>query len=91
MIVLAAFVALHVDAASARSLQTLVPFGRLIYPSGYANANAAQWLMAFWPALLLARSGTCHGACGEFLLAARCCWPRSRCSARAAARCSRRP
>jgi hypothetical protein len=56
MIVLAAFVALHVDDASATSLQTLVPFGRLIYPSGYANANAAQWLMAFWPAVLLARS-----------------------------------
>jgi O-antigen ligase len=56
MIGLAAFVALHVDAASARSLQTMVPFGRLIYPSGYANANAALWLMAFWPALLLTRS-----------------------------------
>ena len=26
-----------------------------MYPSGYANANAAQWLMAFWPAVLLAR------------------------------------
>ena len=25
-------------------------------PAGYANASAAQWLMAFWPALLLARS-----------------------------------
>jgi tetratricopeptide (TPR) repeat protein len=53
---LAAYVALHVDVASATSLQALLPFGRLIYPSGYANANAAQWLMAFWPALLLARS-----------------------------------
>jgi O-Antigen ligase len=56
MIALAAFVAIHIDAASATRLQTLLPFGRLIYPSGYANANAAQWLMAFWPALLLARS-----------------------------------
>ena len=36
--------------------QTLLPGGRLLYPSGYPNANAAQWLMAFWPALLLARS-----------------------------------
>ncbi|HEY2767200.1 MAG TPA: O-antigen ligase family protein, partial [Solirubrobacteraceae bacterium] len=27
------------------------------YPTGYPNASAAQWLMAFWPALLLARSG----------------------------------
>jgi tetratricopeptide (TPR) repeat protein len=56
MICLAAFVALHVNAATATSLQSLFPGGRLVYPSGYANANAAQWLMAFWPALLLARS-----------------------------------
>jgi hypothetical protein len=56
MIGLAAYVALHLDAASSASLGTLLPFGRLTYPSGYANANAAQWLMAFWPALLLARS-----------------------------------
>src|ERR1700730_16796692 len=56
MIALAAFVALHVNAASSASLQRELPFGRLIYPSGYANANAAQWLMAFWPALLLSRS-----------------------------------
>lgn len=55
MIALAAFVALHVDAAGAAQLQTLLPGGRLQYPSGYANANAAQWLMAFWPAVLLAR------------------------------------
>jgi O-antigen ligase/polysaccharide polymerase Wzy-like membrane protein len=55
MIALAAFVALHVDAAGVAGLQTLLPGGRLEYPSGYANANAAQWLMAFWPALLLAR------------------------------------
>jgi hypothetical protein len=59
MIGLAAFVALHVNAAAAGSparLASLLPGGRLVYPSGYANANAAQWLMAFWPALLLARS-----------------------------------
>jgi tetratricopeptide (TPR) repeat protein len=56
MIVLAAFVALHIDAATGASLQGMLPGGRLSYPSGYANANAAQWLMAFWPALLLARS-----------------------------------
>jgi len=56
MVVLAAFVALHLDAAGAARLQTLIPGGRLEYPAGYANANAAQWLMAFWPALLLARS-----------------------------------
>jgi tetratricopeptide (TPR) repeat protein len=53
---LAAFTLLHLDAAGAAPLQELVPGGRLVYPTGYANANAAQWLMAFWPALLLARS-----------------------------------
>jgi tetratricopeptide (TPR) repeat protein len=58
MICLAAFVALHVNAAagSPARLATLLTEGRLVYPSGYANASAAQWLMAFWPALLLARS-----------------------------------
>jgi tetratricopeptide (TPR) repeat protein len=56
MIALAAFAALHVDAASAVKLRELVPDGRLLYPTGYPNANAAQWLMALWPALLLARS-----------------------------------
>ncbi len=53
MIALAAFTALHVDHGS---LARLLPDGRLVYPTGYPNANAAQWLMAFWPALLLARS-----------------------------------
>jgi hypothetical protein len=58
LIGLAAFAALHIDAAatSAARLQTLLPDGRLIYPAGYVNADAAQWLMACWPALLLARS-----------------------------------
>ena len=56
LIALAAFTALHLDAASAGSLERLLPGGRLDYPTGYPNANAAQWLMAFWPALLLARS-----------------------------------
>ncbi len=53
----ALFTALHVDAAtgSASRLLALLPGGRLVYPAGYVNANAAQWLMAFWPALLLAR------------------------------------
>jgi tetratricopeptide (TPR) repeat protein/predicted secreted protein len=53
---LALFVSLHVDGASSAALESLLPEGRLIYPSGYANANAALWLMAFWPSLLLARS-----------------------------------
>lgn len=62
MIVLAGFVALHVNAAahSTARLQSLLPGGRLTYPSGYANANAAQWLIAFWPALLLAREPRLH-------------------------------
>jgi O-Antigen ligase len=62
MIGLAAFVALHVNAAahSPARLESLFPGARLVYPSGYANANAAQWLMAFWPALLLARERSLH-------------------------------
>jgi tetratricopeptide (TPR) repeat protein/predicted secreted protein len=56
MIGLAAYVALHLDAAAGAELARLLPGGRLIYPSGYPNANAAQWLIAFWPAVLLARS-----------------------------------
>ena len=56
MVGLAVFVALHLNTATGASLQGLLPGGRLVYPTGYANANAAQWLMAFWPALLLARS-----------------------------------
>ncbi len=53
MIGLAGFTALHVASGD---IAKLLPEGRLSYPSGYPNANAAQWLMAFWPALLLARS-----------------------------------
>ena len=53
---LALFVALRLSAATGVSLRSLIPGGRLAYPSGYPNASAAQWLMAFWPALLLARS-----------------------------------
>jgi tetratricopeptide (TPR) repeat protein len=50
------FVLLHIDdAAGAARLIVLLPGGRLVYPAGYVNANAAQWLMACWPALLLAR------------------------------------
>jgi tetratricopeptide (TPR) repeat protein len=55
MIALAAFVALHVN-AEAGHLGGLFAGERLAYPTGYPNASAAQWLMAFWPALLLARS-----------------------------------
>ena len=58
LIALAAFAVLHINAAagSATRLAALLPEGRLVYPAGYANADAAQWLMACWPALLLARS-----------------------------------
>ncbi len=56
LIALAAFAVLHVNAAGAAGLQALLPGARLAYPTGYPNANAAQWLMAFWPAVLLARS-----------------------------------
>jgi tetratricopeptide (TPR) repeat protein len=56
MIGLAAYTALHVDAASSASLQTMLPGGRLDYPTGYPNANAAQWLMPFWCAVMLART-----------------------------------
>jgi O-antigen ligase len=57
LIGVALFTALHVGAAAghAARLLALLPGGRLVYPAGYVNANAAQWLMAFWPALLLAR------------------------------------
>ncbi|HEV7586383.1 MAG TPA: O-antigen ligase family protein [Solirubrobacteraceae bacterium] len=56
MVGLAVYVALHLKSASTAELQRLLPSGRLVFLTGYANANAAQWLMAFWPALLLARS-----------------------------------
>jgi tetratricopeptide (TPR) repeat protein len=56
LIALGVFTLLYLDAATSASLRTLIPGGRLDYPSGYPNANAAQWLMAFWPALLLAAS-----------------------------------
>ncbi len=52
---LALYTLVHLAAVSAGRLPALLPGGRLVFPSGYANANAAQWLMAFWPALLLAR------------------------------------
>jgi tetratricopeptide (TPR) repeat protein len=60
LIGLALFVLLHVDGASGAGLQVLFPGARLTYPSSYANANAAQWLMAFWPALLLVRTRELH-------------------------------
>lgn len=55
MIGLAAYVAVRLDTATGASFTRLFVSERLGYPSGYPNATAAQWLMAFWPALLLAR------------------------------------
>jgi O-antigen ligase len=52
---LGVYVLARLGGASQSGLQSLVPGGRLDFPSGYPNANAAEWLMAFWPALLLAR------------------------------------
>jgi O-antigen ligase len=62
MMGLAAYVAVHADVASGARLQALFTEGRLDSPSGYPNANAAQWLMAFWPAALLARSSRLNAA-----------------------------
>jgi hypothetical protein len=52
---LAVYVALRLDTSSGASFVALFSGERLSYPVGYPNATAAQWLMAFWPALLLAR------------------------------------
>lgn len=53
---LAVFTVLHIDAAagSVPRLQSMMPGGRLIFPAGYTNANAAMWMIAFFPAWLLA-------------------------------------
>jgi len=55
LIALAVYVAIRLDTSSGRSFAALFAGERLNYPVGYPNATAAQWLMAFWPALLLAR------------------------------------
>ncbi len=55
LIGLAVYVALRLDTSSGASFAALFSGERLSYPVGYPNATAAQWLMAFWPALLLAR------------------------------------
>jgi hypothetical protein len=55
MVGLATYVAVRVDTAAGKSFEALFAGERLSYPVGYPNATAAQWLMAFWPALLLAR------------------------------------
>jgi hypothetical protein len=58
LIGLATYVALRLDFAGGKSFEALFSGERLAYPVGYPNATAAQWLMAFWPALLLARGAS---------------------------------
>lgn len=60
MVALAAYVLLRLDTATGPGLHELMYAGRLSFPSSYVNANAALWLMAFWPAVLLARSAPLH-------------------------------
>jgi O-antigen ligase len=55
LVALAVYVAVRVDTTTGKSFEALFSGERLSYPVGYPNATAAQWLMAFWPALLLAR------------------------------------
>jgi tetratricopeptide (TPR) repeat protein/predicted secreted protein len=55
MVALALYTAVRLDTATGKSFAALFSGERLAYPAGYPNAAAAQWLMAFWPALLLAR------------------------------------
>jgi tetratricopeptide (TPR) repeat protein len=63
---LAAFTVLHVNAAAgqAASLQRIMPGGRLIFPAGYTNANAALWMIAFFPAWILASARGLPGRAG---------------------------
>jgi hypothetical protein len=56
LIGLAVYVTLRLDSATGTSFYGLFSGERLSYPAGYQNAAAAQWLMAFWPAVLLART-----------------------------------
>ena len=60
MIVLGAFVLLHVDSAAHPA--ALFSEGRLKYPADYENACAAVWCMVLWPALLLSARRQLHWA-----------------------------
>ena len=62
MVGVAVYTAIHVDTLGASGLRTAFAEGRLLYPAGYVNATAAQWMMAAWPAALLARSERLHPA-----------------------------
>jgi tetratricopeptide (TPR) repeat protein len=49
------YVAIRLWSATGASFSGMFAGDRFVYPAGYPNASAAQWLIAFWPALLLAR------------------------------------
>ncbi len=63
---LAAYTVLHVNAVAgqAASLQRIMPGGRLIFPAGYTNATAALWMIAFFPAWILASARGMPGRAG---------------------------
>jgi tetratricopeptide (TPR) repeat protein len=62
-------VLLHLNGLGAAGLSAAFPGGRLVYPAGYVNAAAAQWMIAAWPAALLARSERLHPALRGLLAA----------------------
>ena len=59
---LGVYVLIHLDGSAGAELRSAMPAGRLVYPDGYVNAEAAQWMIAAWPALLLARTPRLHPA-----------------------------
>jgi O-antigen ligase len=69
MVGVAVYAALHLAGLGATDLHAAFPGGRLVYPGGYVNATAAQWMMAAWPAVLLARSERLHPALRGLLAA----------------------
>jgi O-Antigen ligase len=62
MVGVAVYTGIHLDTLGASGLRSAFAEGRLLYPAGYVNATAAQWMMAAWPAALLARSERLHPA-----------------------------
>jgi O-antigen ligase len=62
MVGVAVYTGIHLDTLGASGLRTEFAEGRLLYPAGYVNATAGQWMMAAWPAALLARSERLHPA-----------------------------
>lgn len=71
---LALYVFIDLGSLSSAGLASAMPGGRLVFPVGYVNANAAQWMIGAFPALMLARSEALHpllrgllGACAALL------------------------